>query len=142
MSKIFKSLYYILLHPSTQLIVLYRLYSFLNQYTVVKPFAYIFYYLSRIIFSSDIHPNAKIGKNFRIEHHFGIVIGKNVIIENSVKIYNGVTLGQRNENDSDMPIIGKNSIIYKGATIVGGGKINDNSIVPAHEFIKLSGILI
>jgi serine O-acetyltransferase len=113
--------YYILLHPSTQLIGLYRIYNFLNKSILTKPISYILYYLSRIIFSSDIHPNAKIGKNFRIEHHFGIVIGKNSIIQDNVKIYNGVTLGQRNENNPAMPIIGNNVVIYKGATIVGGG---------------------
>jgi len=123
MKKLIKLPYYILLHPSTQLIGLYRIYSFLNKFIVTKPFAYILYYLSRIIFSSDIHPNAKIGKKFRIEHHFGVVIGKNSIILDNVKIYNGVTLGQRNEHNSAMPTIGNNVVIYKGATIVGGVKL-------------------
>lgn len=137
MKKLIKLLYYIFLHPSTQLIILYRLYSFLNKFIITKPIAYILYYFTRIIFSSDIHPNAKIGNTFRIEHHFGIVIGKNSIILNNVKIYNGVTLGQRNENNPKMPIIGNNVVIYKGATIAGGGKIEDNKIIPAHSFIKL-----
>jgi serine O-acetyltransferase len=129
--------YYILLHPSTQLIGLYRIYNFLNKSILTKAISYILYYLSRIIFSSDIHPNAKIGKNFRIEYHFGIVIGKNSIIQDNVKIYNGVTLGQRNENNPAIPIIGNNVVIYKGATIVGGGKIEDDTVIPAHSFIKL-----
>jgi serine O-acetyltransferase len=75
------------------------------------------------VFSSDIHPNAKIGKNFSIEHHFGIVIGKYVVIGDNVKIYNGVTLGRRNKNNPTMPTIGSNVVIYKGATIVGGGEL-------------------
>lgn len=132
-----KRLFYIFLHPSTQLIGMFRAYNFLNKFIITKPVAYILYYLSRIIFSSDIHPNAKIGKNFRIEHHFGVVIGKNTIIKENVKIYNGVTLGQRNEKNHDMPTIGNNVVIYKGATVVGGGKIEDNTIISAHSFIKL-----
>jgi serine O-acetyltransferase len=137
MKKLIKLPYYILLHPSTQLIGIYRIYFFLNRNVLTKPIAYILYYLSRIIFSSDIHPNAKIGKNFRLKHHFGVVIGKNSIIQDNVKIYNGVTLGQRNKNNPAMPIIGNNVVIYKGATIVGGGKIEDDTVIPAHSFIKL-----
>ena len=113
------------------------MYCFLNKRIATRPIAYVLYYLSRIIFGSDIHPNAKIGKNFKIEHHFGVVIGKNVIIKDNVKIYNGVTLGQRNENNPAMPTIGNNVIIYKGATIVGGGEIDDNTVISAHSFIKL-----
>ena len=132
MKKLLKLTYYILVHPSTQLIGLYRIYSFLNKSIVTKPIAYILYYLSRIIFSSDIHPNAKIAKNFRIEHHFGVVIGKNSIIG-----YNGVTLGQRNEHNPAIPTIGNNVVIYKGATIVGKGEIDNDAVISAHSFIKL-----
>ena len=120
MKKLLKLQYYILLHPSTQLIGLYRIYGFLNKNILTKLIAYILYYLSRIIFSSDIPPNAKIGKNFRIEHHLGIVIGKNNIIKDNVKIYNSVTIGQRNEHNPVMPTIRNNVVIYKGATVVGG----------------------
>jgi|SaaInl8_120m_RNA_FD_contig_81_82369_length_232_multi_2_in_0_out_0_1 serine acetyltransferase len=38
-----------------------------------------------------------------------------------------------------MPTIGNNVVIYKGDTIVGGGKIDDDTIIPAHSFIKLQG---
>lgn len=137
MKKLLKLPYYILLHPSTQLIGLYRIYNFLNKSIITKPIAYILYYFTRIIFNSDIHPKAKIGKDFRIEHHFGIVVGKNVVIGDNVTIFNGITLGQRNRHNSAMPTIGNNITIYKGATIVGGGKIDDGTIIPAHSFIKL-----
>lgn len=129
--------YYYFLHPSTQLIIMYRLYNFLYRYKLLRILSYIIYYFTRLIFSSDIHPNATVGKNFRIEHHFGIVIGKNVIIGDNVTIFNGVTIGQRNILNNSMPIIGNNVIIYKGATVVGGGYIDDNSIIGANKFIKL-----
>jgi len=41
----------------------------------------------------DIHPGAKIGKSFFIDHGTGVVIGETAVIGNSVKMYQGVTLG-------------------------------------------------
>ena len=76
----------------------------------------------------DIHPGARIGQSFLIDHGTGIVIGETTIIGNNVKIYQGVTLGALNvakENASAKrhPTIEDNVIIYSGATILGGSTI-------------------
>lgn len=73
----------------------------------------------------DIHPGAKIGESFFIDHGTGIVIGETAIIGNCVKIYQGVTLGALNVAKSAAstkrhPTIEDNVIIYSGATILGG----------------------
>jgi serine O-acetyltransferase len=81
----------------------------------------------------DIHPGAKIGKNFFIDHGTGVVIGETCIIGDNVKIYQGVTLGAKSfQLDEDgnpvkgikrHPDIGDNVIIYAGATILGGDTV-------------------
>jgi serine O-acetyltransferase len=76
----------------------------------------------------DIHPGAIIGSPFCIDHGTGIVIGETAVIGNSVKIYQGVTLGavsvdKAMANIKRHPTIENNVIIYAGATILGGDTI-------------------
>lgn len=76
----------------------------------------------------DIHPGAKIGSLFFIDHGTGIVIGETAIIGNNVKIYQGVTLGalfveKSLANTKRHPTIEDNVIIYSGSTILGGNTV-------------------
>jgi serine O-acetyltransferase len=76
----------------------------------------------------DIHPGATIGSKFFIDHGTGIVIGETTIIGNSVKIYQGVTLGalyvgKELSDKKRHPTIEDNVIIYAGSTILGGETI-------------------
>jgi len=78
----------------------------------------------------DIHPGARIGERFFIDHGTGVVIGETSTIGNNVKIYQGVTLGALSvPRGSDMeplrhrkrhPTIEDGVTIYSGATILGG----------------------
>lgn len=73
----------------------------------------------------DIHPGARIGNNFFIDHGTGIVIGETTEVGKNVKIYQGVTLGalyvERELKDKKRhPTIEDNVIIYAGSTILGG----------------------
>lgn len=73
----------------------------------------------------DIHPGATIGEHFFIDHGTGVVIGETTIIGNSVKIYQGVTLGalcvEKNmAHKKRHPTIEDHVIIYAGSTILGG----------------------
>ena len=77
----------------------------------------------------DIHPGAKIGHHFTIDHGTGVVIGATAIIGNNVKLYQGVTLGAKSFplDDSGNPIKGNprhpiledDVIVYSNATILG-----------------------
>ena len=83
----------------------------------------------------DIHPAAKIGHSFSIDHGTGIVIGETTIIGDNVKIYQGVTLGALNVSKSIAstkrhPTIEDGVVIYAGATILGG-----NTVVGAGSII-------
>ncbi|MDF5279513.1 hypothetical protein HKA89_20600 [Vibrio parahaemolyticus] len=129
---------YKVINPSEQLVFFYRLYSWLYNTRITLPLSYLLYMIVRIVYSSDIHPASKIGKGLSIRHHFGIVIGKNAVIGNDVIIYNDVSIGQLNVDDSCMPVIGSNSIIYKGAVIVGNVTLPENTIISANKLVKPS----
>ena len=92
----------------------------------------------------DIHPGAKIGKHFCIDHGTGIVIGETAVIGENVKIYQGVTLGALSVNKEDAekkrhPTIEDNVILYSGATILGGETvIGHDSIIGGNVWITRS----
>lgn len=97
----------------------------------------------------DIHPGARIGKNFFIDHGTGVVIGETAEIGDNVKIYQGVTLGAlsfpKDEKGKVIrgrkrhPTIGNNVIIYSGATILGDEAIiEDDAIIGGNVWITSS----
>ena len=92
----------------------------------------------------DIHPGASIGKSFCIDHGTGIVIGETCVIGNSVKIYQGVTLGglsvyRAQAGNKRHPTIGDEVVIYANATILGGQtQIGRGSIIGANVWLTES----
>lgn len=92
----------------------------------------------------DIHPAAKIGAAFAIDHGTGIVIGETTVIGNHVKIYQGVTLGALNVAKSQAatkrhPTIEDEVVIYSGATILGGDTvIGKGSIIGGNVWLTHS----
>ena len=87
----------------------------------------------------DIHPGAKIGKNFFIDHGTGVVIGETTEIGDNVKIYQGVTLGALSFPKDEKgclirgrkrhPTVGNNVVIYSGATLLGADAVVGNDVV-------------
>jgi len=92
----------------------------------------------------DIHPAAKIGKSFFIDHGTGVVIGETTNIINHVKIYQGVTLGalsidKKMAGIKRHPTVEDNVIIYSGATILGGETIvGQGSIIGGNVWLTRS----
>jgi len=97
----------------------------------------------------DIHPGAKIGKYFFIDHATGVVIGETCEIGNNVKLYQGVTLGAKSFelDDEGNPVKGvkrhpnieDNVIIYAGATILGGSTtVGEGSIIGGNVWLTSS----
>jgi len=94
----------------------------------------------------DIHPGAKIGKNFFIDHGTGVIIGETAQIGDNVKIYQGVTLGAlsfpKNEKGHSIkgikrhPTVGSNVIIYSNASILGEkAVIGDDTVIGGNVWI-------
>jgi serine O-acetyltransferase len=97
----------------------------------------------------DIHPGAKIGTHFFIDHGTGVVVGETCRIGNHVKIYHGVTLGARSfakdENGNVLkggkrhPDVGDRVVIYPNSTILGGKTlIGEGSTIGANVFLMHS----
>jgi serine O-acetyltransferase len=84
----------------------------------------------------EIHPGAKIGKNFFIDHGNGVIIGETTEIGNNVTLYQGVTLGGTGkEHGKRHPTIGDNVMISAGAKIIGSFKIGENSKIGAGSVV-------
>jgi serine O-acetyltransferase len=94
----------------------------------------------------DIHPGAKIGKNFFIDHGTGVVIGETTEIGDNVKLYQGVTLGalsfpkdekgQVIKGRKRHPTIGNNVVIYSGATLLGAdAMVGDNVVIGGNVWV-------
>ena len=92
----------------------------------------------------DINPKAKIGQAFCIDHGTGIVIGETTVIGNSVKMYQGVTLGALSVSKAVAgskrhPTIGDNVTLYSGCTILGGETIiGHDSVVGGNVWLTHS----
>ena len=98
----------------------------------------------------DIHPGAKIGERFFIDHGTGVVIGETTVIGRNVKLYQGVTLGALSfAKDPETgalvkgvkrhPDVEDNVVIYAGATILGGATvIGHDSVIGGNVWLKQS----
>lgn len=89
----------------------------------------------------DIHPGARIGERFCIDHGSGVVIGETVSIGDDVKIYQGVTLGALSVKKEMAltkrhPTIEDRVVIYAGATILGGDTVvGSDSIIGGNTWL-------
>lgn len=94
-------------------------------------------YIIRIVYSSDISCRAKISPDVVFVHGHDIVIGSDVVIGRGCKIFNGVTLGNKDTEVAlnAQPIIGDDCVISTGAKILGGVTIGDRSIVGANAVV-------
>jgi len=92
----------------------------------------------------DIHPGARIGCPFFLDHGTGVVIGQTTEIGDRVKIYQGVTLGALSV-DKAMPVekrhptIGDDVVIYANATVLGGDtRIGDGAVIGGNVWLTES----
>jgi len=91
----------------------------------------------------EIHPGAKIGSHFFVDHCTGTVVGETAVIGNHVKMYHGVTLGAKSTAGGQAlrgkkrhPTIEDRVTIYPGATILGGATvIGAGSTIGGNVFI-------
>ncbi len=84
--------------------------------------------LARFLTGVEIHPGAKIGKGFFIDHGHGVVIGETAEIGNNVTLFHQVTLGGTgNSTGKRHPTLGNNVMVGAGAKIIGPLIIGDDS---------------
>lgn len=125
----------LLFSPGLHAILLHRISHRLylkGQYLLARAINYF----ARILTGADIHPGAKIGKGFFIDHATGVVIGETAEIGNNVCIFQGVTLGGvSTEKGKRHPTIGNNVVIGANATILGNIRIGDNVKIGAGSVV-------
>jgi serine O-acetyltransferase len=96
----------------------------------------------------DIHPGARIGRSFFIDHGTGVVIGETTVIGNNVKIYQGATLGALSfrrdahgriiKGGKRHPTIEDDVTIYAEATILGNVTIGKGAVIGGNVWVKES----
>lgn len=124
-----------LLYPGVKALVLHRMAH--AAYRLKMPFVpRMLSEFSRFLTGIDIHPGARIGKNFIIDHGMGTVIGETAVIGNDVIVYQGVTLGGTHlQRKKRHPTLENNVVIGAGAKILGnitigaGSRVGANSVV-------------
>ncbi|MCX7719753.1 serine O-acetyltransferase [Dictyoglomus thermophilum] len=128
----------ILCYPGFHAILLHRIAHFLwNLRIPVIP--RLISHLNRFLTGIEIHPGAKIGKGFFIDHGMGVVIGETTEIGDNVLIYQGVTLGGTGkEKGKRHPTIGNNVVIGAGAKVLGPITIGDNTRIGAGSVVLKS----
>lgn len=93
----------------------------------------------------DIHPGARIGESFFIDHGTGVVIGETCVIGNRVRIYQGVTLGAKSfpldeegrpiKGVDRHPVVEDEVIVYSGATVLGRVTIGRGSVIGGNVWL-------
>ncbi|MCL5773941.1 MAG: serine O-acetyltransferase [Firmicutes bacterium] len=129
----------VLFYPGVQAIIFYRIAHFLHRLHIpLIPRAIS--YFARFLTGAEIHPGAKIGKRFFIDHATGVVIGETAEVGNDVMLYHGVTLGgtgwwRDKKGAKRHPTIEDNVTIGVGAVVLGPVVIKKNSKIGALTLI-------
>lgn len=91
---------------------------------------------AKMVTGIEIHPGAKIGKGFVIDHGSGVVIGETAEIGDNCTVYQGVTLGGTGKDVGKRhPTLGNNVMVGAGAKVLGPFYIGDNSKVAANAVV-------
>jgi serine O-acetyltransferase len=132
-----------LAYPGFYAIAIYRLSHELYELDLML-FSRLMSEYAHQITGTDIHAGAQIASPFFIDHATGIVIGETTVIEENVKLYQGVTLGalsvsKNMKNSKRHPTVEKNVCIYANATILGGETtIGKGSVIGGNTWITKS----
>jgi serine O-acetyltransferase len=125
----------VFLYPGLHALWFHRLAHWLWEHRL-RFFARSLSHYARFLTGVEIHPGAKIGRRFFIDHGMGVVIGETAEIGNDVLIYQGVVLGGTTlQKKKRHPTIGNNVVIGSAAILLGpitvgdGARIGANSVV-------------
>ncbi len=125
----------VILYPSFWAVINHRIAHSLYQ---KKRFfwARLISQISRGLTGIEIHPGAKIGKNFFIDHGMGVVIGETAEIGDNVMLYHGVTLGGTGKDKIKRhPTVGDNVLIGAETIVLGPINIGSNTKIGAGSVV-------
>jgi serine O-acetyltransferase len=132
-----RSRWEVLLYPGVLAVGLHRLAHWLYRGELYF-LARVINHISRFFTAIDIHPGARIGENFFIDHGF-VVIGETAVIGDGVTIYQQVTLGGTNPTSGEAgkrhPTIGDGAIIGSGAQVLGPITVGPRARIGANAVV-------
>ena len=122
-----------LAYPGFHAILLHRLAHWLHA--PARPvLPRVISHFARFITGIEIHPGAKIGKGFFIDHGMGVVIGETAEIGDNVTLYQGVTLGGTGkERGKRHPTLGNDVLVGVGAKVLGAITVGDGARIGARR---------
>jgi serine O-acetyltransferase len=95
--------------------------------------------LGRFLTGVEIHPGARIGRRFFIDHGMGVVIGETAVVGDDVMLYHGVTLGGKSRGRGKRhPTLGDGVVVGAGAQLLGDIAIGPGSVVGANAVVVRS----
>ncbi len=125
-------------YPGVQAILLHRISHSLYKRRLYL-LARLISQVVRTLTGIEIHPGARIGRRFFIDHGMGVVIGETAEIGDDVTIYQGVTLGGTGKDKGKRhPTIGDNVVIGTGAKVLGAISIGANVKIGAGSVVVKS----
>lgn len=129
-----------LLYPGFQAVTVHRLCHLL--YRLGIPFVPLLCsQITRWFTGLEIHPGAKIGKGFFVDHGAGVVIGETTEIGDNCVLFHNVTLGGTGKHKGKRhPTLGNNVYIGTQATLLGPVTVGDNVKIGANSFIVMRDV--
>ena len=128
-----------LLEHTVHMVFLIRLGQSVSRLPIIgRLLQFLFEYLIRVIYSSDVSLKASIDKGFVLSHGHDIVIGADVKIGINCRLFNGVTLGNRDlskPSTGNQPTIKNNVVLCTGAKILGPVTLNDGVVIGANSVV-------
>src|SRR5215208_545557 len=127
-----------LAYPGFHAVLMHRL-AYCLWHRDLPTFARFLSHLARFLTGIEIHPGAKIGRRFFIDHGMGVVIGETTEIGDDVTIYQGVTLGGTStQRTKRHPTIEDSVTIFSGAAVLGPVTVGRHSRVGAGSVLVTS----
>ena len=125
-------------YPGLHALWLHRLAHFLWQHKL-RFLARLLSYINRFLTGIEIHPGARIGRRFFIDHGAGVVIGETAEIGEDVLMYQGVVLGGTAlKKEKRHPTIGNNVVMGTGAVALGAINIGDGARIGSGSVVVKS----
>ncbi len=125
-------------YPGLQAICWHRVAHFLWRHRLFL-LARLISHHSRFFTGIEIHPGARIGRRFFIDHGMGVVIGETAEIGDDVLLYQGVVLGGTSmENKKRHPTLGSNVVVGSAAILLGPITVGDGALVGANSVVVKS----
>ncbi len=129
-----------LLYPGLHAIIIHRFTHLLWNLRI--PFIpRLLSQISRFLTGTEIHPGAKIGRGFFIDHGMGVVVGETTEIGHNCVLFHNVTLGGTGKHKGKRhPTIGNNVMIGTGAILLGPINVGNNVKIGANTFILMQDV--